>query len=225
MSRTASLLFAVAAALIADSTAASPPTAAMSVAPSKSVHARRDPVLRLKLLPPGPDNPRNSEAAFIGLKDGRILMVYSHFPRKQGHDESPCYLAGRFSSDRGKTWTLDDVCIVSSDEARTGNVMSPSLLRLRDGSIALFYLRLNGPLDDRPIMRVSADEAQTWSEPRVCISGDEVGLYILNNDRAVQLKSGRLVLPLARHDDLTKPNQFNDYPRTRAFCFEVRFSG
>ncbi len=107
--------------------------------------------------------------------------------------------------------------VVSGNEAKTRNVMSPSLLRLQDGRIALFYLRLNGPLDDRPIMRVSTDEAQTWSEPRICIGDDEVGLYILNNDRAVQLKSGRLVLPLARHDDVTKPSKFNDYPRTLCY--------
>lgn len=153
----------------------------------------RDPVLRLKLLPPGPDNPRNSEAAFLRLKDGRILMVYSHFTGKQGADESPCHLTGRYSSDGGKTWTKDDVRIVSGDEAKTHNVMSPSLLRLQAGRIALFYLRLNGPLDDRPIMRVSTDEAQTWSEPRVCISDDEVGLYILSSHRSPPVRS---MLPL-----------------------------
>ena len=186
-------------------------------APMAPTVASADPVVRLKLLPPGPDNPRNSEAAFLRLKDGRIFMVYSHFTGKQGADESPCHLAGRYSSDGGKTWTKEDVAVVAGDEAKMRNVMSPSLLRLQDGRIALFYLRLNGPLDDRPIMRVSTDEAQTWGEPRVCIGDDEVGLYILNNDRVIQLKSGRLVLPLARHDDLTKPNKFNDYPLTLCF--------
>jgi len=106
---------------------------------------------------------------------------------------------------------------VSSDEALMHEVMSPSLLRLQDGRIALFYLRLNGPLDMRPIMRVSTDEAKTWSKPKVCISDADVGYYVLNNDRAVQLKSGRLVLPVARHDDLTKPNKFNDSPRTMCY--------
>ena len=47
-------------------------------------------------------------------------------------------------------------------------------------------------------MCISTDEARTWSEPTVCIT-DEVGYYVLNNDRAVQLKSGRLVLPVAWH--------------------------
>jgi hypothetical protein len=174
-------------------------------------------VSRQTLLPPGPDNPRNSEGSFVRLKDGRLLLVYSHFTGKVGADESPCYLAGRYSSDGGKTWTTNDVLIVSNEESKTRNVMSPSLLRLQDGRIALFYLRLNGPLDDRPVMRVSTDEAQTWSEPRVCIGEEEVGFYILNNDRVIQLKSGRLVLSVARHDDLTKPGKFNHTPRTMCY--------
>lgn len=48
------------------------------------------------------------------------------------------------------------------------------------------------------MMCLSTDEAQTWSEPTVCIT-DEVGYYVLNNDRVVQLYSGRLVLPVAWH--------------------------
>jgi hypothetical protein len=189
----------------------------MLVLSMNGLQAAPEVVMRQTLLPPGPDNPRNSEGTFVRLKDGRLLLVYSHFTGTVGADESPCYLAGRYSSDDGKTWTTNDVLIVSNDESKTHNVMSPSLLRLQDGRIALFYLRLNSMLDDRPVMRVSTDEAQTWSEPRVCVGDDEVGFYILNNDRAVQLKSGRLVLPLARHDDLTKPSKFNDYPRTLCY--------
>ena len=79
------------------------------------------------------------------------------------------------------------------------NVMSVSLLRLQDGRIALFYLRKNSPADCRPYLRISADETQTWSEPQRCIE-DEVGYYVLNNDRAVQLARGRIVLPVALHN-------------------------
>jgi sialidase-1 len=175
-------------------------------------------VLRLTLLPTGPDNPRNSEGDFIQLKDGRILFVYSHYTGTDGNDDgAPAYLAGRYSSDGGQTWTTNDVLVVSNEEARTRNIMSVSLLRLQDGRIALFYLRKDGPADCRPIMRVSTNEAQTWSAPQVCIGDAEVGYYVLNNDRAVQLKSGRLVLPMARHDDLTKPDQFNHTPRTMCY--------
>ena len=77
------------------------------------------------------------------------------------------------------------------------NIMSVSLLRLQNGSIALFYLRKNSLTDCRPMMRISTDEAKMWSEPKVCVN--EVGYYVLNNDRAVQLKNGRIILPLALH--------------------------
>ena len=30
-------------------------------------------------LTPGQDNPRNSEGAFVQLKDGRVMFVYTHF--------------------------------------------------------------------------------------------------------------------------------------------------
>ena len=53
----------------------------------------------------GPNNPRNSEGDFITLKDGRILFVYSHYTGTSGDDHGNAFLAGRYSSDKGKTWT------------------------------------------------------------------------------------------------------------------------
>jgi len=155
-----------------------------------------DAVERNPLLPPGPENPRNSEGDFVQLADGRVLFVYTHFTGG-GADHAAAYLAGRFSSDGGKTWTEEDVLVVPNEGGQ--NVMSVSLLRLQDGNIALFYLRKYAVTDCRPYMRVSKDEAKTWSEPRLCIP--EIGYYVLNNDRAVQLKSGRIVLPVAKHND------------------------
>ncbi len=152
-------------------------------------------VERTRLLPPGPGNPRNSEGDFIRLADGRILFVYTHFT-SGGADHSAAHLAGRFSSDLGKTWTGEDLLVVPNEGQQ--NVMSVSLLRLQDGSIALFYARKNSLTDCRPMLRISRDEAQTWSAPTLCI--DRVGYYVLNNDRAVQLDSGRLILPVALHN-------------------------
>lgn len=150
---------------------------------------------KIRLLPPGKGNPRNSEGDFIQLKDGRIMFVYSHFTGG-GSDHAAGHLAARFSRDGGKTWTDKDVVVV----AREGkfNVMSVSLLRLQSGEIALFYLRKNSLTDCRPLMRISRDEGNSWSEPTVCIGA--VGYNVLNNDRAVQLKSGRLLLPVSLHN-------------------------
>src|SRR4029453_462768 len=78
-----------------------------------------------------------------------------------------------------------------------GNVMSVSLLRLASGRLALFYAFKNNLSDCRPRLRLSSDEAQTWSEPKLVIAAP--GYYVLNNDRVVQLRSGRLEVPVADH--------------------------
>jgi len=147
-------------------------------------------------LPPGPDNPRNSEGDLIQLNDGRILLVYTHFTAGAG-DHANAFLAGRFSSDQGKTWTKEDTTVIPNEGGM--NIMSVSLLRLQDGRIALFYLRKNSTQDCRPVMRISTDETKTWSEPIETIPDSDVGYYVMNNDRAVQIKGGRLILPLAQH--------------------------
>jgi len=146
-------------------------------------------------LPPAKGNPRNSEGAFVSLKDGRVLFVYTHFTGGGG-DHDSAYLAGRYSADNGRTWTQEDRLIVENEGGM--NVMSVSLLRLQSGEIALFYLLKNSERDCRPLMRRSADEGATWGPPVACIT-DEVGYYVMNNDRAIQLKGGRLVLPVCLH--------------------------
>src|SRR5688500_17691380 len=149
------------------------------------------PVADVLKLTTGPDNPRNSEGDFITLKDGRILYIYSHYTGTSNDDHASAYLAGRFSSDNGTTWTEEDVKIV--DKEGTMNVMSVSLLRLQNGKIALFYLKKNSTSDCIPMMRISEDEARTWSEPKPCIT-DREGYFVLNNNRVIQLKNGRLLL-------------------------------
>lgn len=165
-------------------------------------------------LPPAKDNPRNSEGDFITLKDGRILFVYTHFTDGAA-DHSSAFLAGRYSSDGGKTWTAEDETIMPNDAQQ--NIMSVSLLRLQDGAIALFYLRKNSIHDLRPMMRISRDEGATWSEATEIIPASEVGYYVMNNDRVIQLQDGRLVLPLALHQNLPGSNRFN--PNARFLCY------
>jgi sialidase-1 len=147
-------------------------------------------------LTPGPGNPRNSEGDFITLKDGRILFIYSHFSGASGSDFGNGYLASRSSPDNGKTWSSEDQLVVKQEGNM--NVMSVSLLRLQNGNIALFYARKNSEEDCIPMMRISTDEAQTWSEPVACIT-DVPGYYVLNNNRVIQLKNGRLLMPVAMH--------------------------
>ena len=167
---------------------------------------------RVLQLPPGPDNPRNSECAFVTLRDGSILMVYSHFYGKSSNDYATANLSSRRSRDGGVTWTTADSIVVPNEGGM--NVMSVSLLRLAGGRIALFYARKNAHADCIPMVRFSDDEAVTWSEPKPCIT-DEPGYYVLNNDRVIQLRNGRLLMPVSRHQTPTQPWQ----SRGRIFCY------
>ena len=161
--------------------------------------------VKLKLKP-SLHNPRNSEGDFIKLNNGKILFIYSHFTDGAG-DNSSAYLASRYSLDNGITWSKQDKVVIPQEGKL--NIMSVSLLRLNKNKIALFYLRKNSEFDCIPVMRVSFDEAETWSEPKKCIT-DVKGYYVMNNDRVVKLKSGRLLLPVAQH---TTDNEFSEIGR------------
>lgn len=160
---------------------------------SNDTKADKDYVLRLL---PGNNNPRNSEGDFIKLNDGRILFIYSHYTGTSANDHANAYLAGRFSSDNGETWSDEDVTIVEQEGMM--NVMSVSLLRLQNGEIALFYLVKNSVTDCIPVMRLSHDEALTWSDPQPCIT-DKNGYFVLNNNRVIQLQNGRLLFAVSLH--------------------------
>ncbi len=156
--------------------------------------ASMDGVTKVLTLEPGPGNPRNSEGDFIRLTDGRILFAYTHFTG-DASDAGTAHIAGRYSSDEGRTWTAEDVVLVPNEGDQ--NTMSVSLLRLKSGEAALFYLRKNSDFDCRPYMRISTDETKTWSSPALCI--EPLGYFVVNNDRVIQLTSGRIVIPAARH--------------------------
>jgi hypothetical protein len=166
------------------------------------------------ILAPGVDNPRNSEGDFIQLRDRRILFIYSHYYGGSGVDHDPAYLASRVSSDGGATWSAVSEQVIANEGDQ--NIMSVSLLRLPTGEIALFYLRKNSPVDLRPVVRFSVDEAKSWSEPVEIIPDAERGYYVVNNDRVIQLDSGRLVVPAASHVD-NSPTKFA--PFAEAVCF------
>lgn len=168
--------------------------AALFIFPGWALNAGEIQKKTLLIIEPSKTNPRNSEGDIIELKDGRLCLIYTRF-RGGSSDHANADLAMRISDDGGKSWS-DDKIIVKCEGGL--NVMSVSLLRLSNSEIALFYLRKTSREDCRPLMCISNDEAKTWSEPKVCIT-DEVGYYVLNNDRAVQLKSGRIILPVAWH--------------------------
>lgn len=165
----------------------------------------------LLTIEPTREQPRNSEGDILPLKGGRLCLIYTRFTGGTS-DHASADLAMRVSADGGKTWGKDRIVVRHEG---SGNVMSVSLLRLADGRIALFYLRKASLTDCRPVMRISTDEAETFGPARVCID-DEVGYYVLNNGRALQLKNGRLVLPVALHNT---PGQDKPDWAGRVMCY------
>ena len=150
---------------------------------------------------PRPGNPRNSEGDFIRLKDGTLLFAWSRYyeagaTENSSWDNGGADIVLRRSPDDGETWSTEDEMLVRNDAM---NVMSVSFLRLADGRIALFYIHKFNEREDEILMRTSADEAKTWSEPARVTGCLPKGWYVLNNARVIQLKSGRILVPLAFH--------------------------
>lgn len=142
---------------------------------------------------PTKENPRNSEGSFARLNSGRIIFYYTQFYGGAA-DESPARIAAIHSDDGGRTWSAPQPIV---ENAGGNNVMSVSLLRLASGKLALFYLVKNSWIDCRPYLRLSTDEGATWSEPKLV--GNAPGYFVVNNDRLVQLSTGRLIVPAAFH--------------------------
>lgn len=158
-------------------------------------------VEKIRVLDHSEGVPRRSEGDFMPLADGRLLFIYTKFVGGRA-DHAEAVLASRESRDGGRTWSTDDVVLIEKEAAQ--NVMSVSLNRLADGRIAFFYLRKNSMHDCRPVVRFSSDEAKSWSEAVQIVPESEIGCYVVNNDRVVQLKSGRLIVPCSQH--ISKPN-------------------
>lgn len=144
-------------------------------------------------LDPTKENPRNSEGSFATLASGRIIFCYSQFYGGAG-DESPARIVRIHSDDQGRTWS-SPVTVVENTAGN--NVMSVSLLRLASGKLAMFYCIKNSWIDCRPHMRVSTDDGETWTEPKLVQQAP--GYFVMNNDRVIQTSKGRIIIPLAFH--------------------------
>jgi hypothetical protein len=136
--------------------------------------------------------PRNGEGSIAQLADGRLLLAYTQFYGGSA-DDSEARIAGRFSEDGGLSWAPS---FVLQPNVGRMNVMSASLLGLSSGKLAFLYLVKNSLSDLRAHMRISED-AETWSDP-VCAT-PERGYHVVNNDRLVQLASGRILVPTCTH--------------------------
>ncbi len=152
--------------------------------------AKSDDTYEYFVAPVGPENPRNSEAAIIPLKDGSLLLGWTEFYAGNGADHGPARITGKISADGGHTWGNKFTLVENNGGC---NVMEVNFMRLKNGDIALFYLQKNSESTDcRVMMRTSSDEGRSWmNQKQMSPDGKYTGL---TNGRAIRLRSGRIVL-------------------------------
>jgi sialidase-1 len=159
-------------------------------------------------IAPAPGNPRNSEGDTAFLTNGHLMLTWTRFTGPEDH--ACADIPAIFSTDRGTSWSEPRV-LVSADEAQQ-NVMSVSLLREHStGDLLLFYLRKNGTSDLQVRLRRSRDEGASWGASQAVST--RPGYNVMNNARAVQLASGRLLAPVAWVADLAQSHH------QTAFCY------
>ncbi len=164
--------------------------AAASSLLAADVPATQDSINKV-ICPTSPQNPRNGEGDIAILNDGRLFLTYSHWTKGRSGDDAPADICAKYSSDGGTSWSKE-VVLIPNDAM---NLMSVSLLRLQNGELMLVYGRRHSNARMQWYARFSSDEAKTWSGDSLVTP---ISAYqVINNARVVQLKSGRLLAPVA----------------------------
>ncbi|MEN9634925.1 MAG: hypothetical protein RL077_3329 [Verrucomicrobiota bacterium] len=137
------------------------------------------------------DNLRNTEADILVLRDGTLLAAWADFYGGSA-DDAPARISAAKSTDGGRTWAAR---FTLQENIGRANVMSVSWQRLRNGDVLFFFLQKNSLTDLKLFVRRSTDDTKTWGAPLLVTP--ESGYHVMNNARVVQLKSGRLLAPIA----------------------------
>lgn len=147
-------------------------------------------------LAPTSDNARNSEGAFASLPEsGEIIFCYSRFSGSDGGDDATCDIAMVKSRDKGESWG-EPAIIARASDFGVDNLMSVSIVVL-DGEIVVLFIvkEMSG---DTTFGTARTKDGVNFVCSR-CKCGYIGGYYVLNNDRAELLESGRIILPVAFH--------------------------
>lgn len=159
-------------------------------------------------IPTGENNPRNGEGAFIRLNNGAIMFAYTEFTGSDSKDDdAKANIYALISYDEGETWSEKTLLFKRPENAL--NIMNTSFLRMENGDIGAFYIIKISDGTDRIVFTRSPDEGKSWSEPVNCLDcAERQDYYVINNDRVIRLKSGRILLPLARHTIFPDSDEF-----------------
>jgi len=141
--------------------------------------------------------PRNGEGTFLRLKNGAVLFVYTKFSGTNWHDDASADIAAVVSFDEGESWSEPKIIIPHDETSK--NVMCPSLIRMNNGDVGLLFLKKIKDCENAvPWFTRSSDEGETFSKPFRCID-DYENYYVIENDHAIVLTNGRILLPANIH--------------------------
>ncbi|HSI34843.1 MAG TPA: sialidase family protein, partial [Tepidisphaeraceae bacterium] len=142
------------------------------------------------IAPKSADHNRHSEGSAIELSPGgRILATWTRFG-KNGGDDGAATIVASHSDDAGKTWSAPRELPVGTGKV---NVMQSGLLAIDDRLLCFFSVR-DGRAQAGKFVIESTDAGQTWSDRRR-VTPEDQGYVTGANDRAVRLRSGRILLP------------------------------
>jgi len=119
----------------------------------------------------------------VRLSQTRILTTVRH---EDSLRKGPNWIDAYFSNDSGKTWEFLSRPAPDTGE-KSGN--PPSLIRLRDGRLAITYGHRAPPFEIRA--RLSADNGKTWGE-EILLRGDGAA-WDIGYTRTVQRADGKIV--------------------------------
>lgn len=151
--------------------------------------------------------PRHSEGDIERMPNGRLLLAWTQF-EGGAEDHTGATIVAQWLSDNGipegSTFTLQP-------NIGDQNVMSVSLLQTQhaknERDLYHLFLRKNSASDLVPMYRKllkpdTAERQDAWSEAEAIPV--EPGYHVMNNDRVIETKSGRILAPIAYTNDISK---------------------
>ena len=144
-------------------------------------------------------NPTVLGCGLARMKDGAVMTVYS---TPTGYYSTPgtTWIAGRVTTDGGKTWSPERV-IARHPDCQPSH---PSVLTTRDGEIHVFYLGFKKakwkdgnptPENQSDLWTTrSSDNGTTWSEPQMIYGG-----YTGASNGAIETRDGHLIVPYSHY--------------------------
>lgn len=138
---------------------------------------------------------RNSEGAFVKLKDNSLAYVYSCFP-KENLDHSKSDICIIKSSDAlRENWSEPKVLLKAGKDVI--NIMSVSVIRQSEDVILLSFIEKRHRINETRIAYVtSRDELNSLSSVKYMHT--YLGYNVVNNDRTL-VDDGKLYVPISRH--------------------------